>query len=137
MLYETGDVIGSVPMSDAPQQAYYGIFPPSLFFAAVALLLLGGFTMNSELVVRLPVPVAPRTAQMTGPDSRPAEHDGNGRSTVVTFKKESVHLFMEVLISVVLLAATLFVLLSKKYDAKDKHWAYGTVGLIIGFWLKP
>jgi molecular chaperone DnaK (HSP70) len=48
---------------------------------------------------------------------------------------EYVHLAMQVLVSIVLLAATLFVVLSKKYDAKDKHWAYGTVGLVIGFWL--
>jgi hypothetical protein len=48
---------------------------------------------------------------------------------------EYVHLGMQVLVSLVLLSATLFVVLSKKYDAKDKHWAYGTVGLVIGFWL--
>jgi hypothetical protein len=46
-----------------------------------------------------------------------------------------VHLAMQVLLSIVLLSATLFVVLSKKYDAKDKHWAYATIGLIVGFWL--
>jgi|ERR1039458_9533045 hypothetical protein len=48
-----------------------------------------------------------------------------------------VHVIMQVLVSVALLSATLFVVLSKKYAAKDKHWAYTTIGLIIGFWLKP
>jgi hypothetical protein len=48
----------------------------------------------------------------------------------------AVGTFMQVLVSIVLLAAALFVILSKKYDAKAKHWAYATVGLITGFWLK-
>ena len=42
----------------------------------------------------------------------------------------------ELLVTVLLLAAALFVILSKRYDAKDKHWVYTTVGIIIGFWLK-
>jgi hypothetical protein len=46
-----------------------------------------------------------------------------------------VRLAMQVVVSSVLLLATLFVVLSKKYDAKDKHWAYTTIGLIVGFWL--
>lgn len=40
-------------------------------------------------------------------------------------------------VSLALLAATLFVILSKRYAPKDKHWAYATVGLILGFWLRP
>jgi hypothetical protein len=48
----------------------------------------------------------------------------------------SVRLAMQVFVSVLLLSATLYVVLSKKYDAKDKHWAYTTIGLILGFWLK-
>jgi hypothetical protein len=36
----------------------------------------------------------------------------------------------------VLLAAAVFVILSKRYDAKGKHWAYTIVSLIIYFWLK-
>ena len=42
---------------------------------------------------------------------------------------------MQIGISVVLSIASLFVILSKKYDGKDKHWAYGTSGVIAGFWL--
>jgi hypothetical protein len=49
----------------------------------------------------------------------------------------NVPLAMEILISVVVLVAALYVILSKRYTPTDKHWAYGTVGLIVGFWLKP
>jgi hypothetical protein len=43
---------------------------------------------------------------------------------------------MQVIVTLVLLPATLFIILSKRYAPKDKHWAYTTVGLILGFWLK-
>jgi len=41
------------------------------------------------------------------------------------------------IITIVLLGASLFVILSKQYDATVKHWAYGTVGTLIGYWLRP
>jgi hypothetical protein len=47
-----------------------------------------------------------------------------------------IHIIMQVIVSIVLLSATLFIVLSKKYNPTDKHWAYATLGLIIGFWLK-
>jgi anaerobic C4-dicarboxylate transporter len=43
---------------------------------------------------------------------------------------------VQVIISVLLLAASIFVILSKKYAEKEQHWAYGTIGTLIGFWLK-
>jgi len=43
---------------------------------------------------------------------------------------------MKIVISVLVLGAALYVILAKRYSARDKHWAYTTVGLIIGFWLK-
>ena len=43
---------------------------------------------------------------------------------------------MQVLLSLILLAASVFVILAKRFGPKDKHWAYGTVGTLIGFWLK-
>ena len=39
-------------------------------------------------------------------------------------------------LSVMLLGASLFFILAERYGPKDKHWAYGTVGTIIGFWRK-
>jgi len=42
---------------------------------------------------------------------------------------------MPVVVSLVLLIAALWVILSKRYTPTDRHWAYGSVGTIVGFWL--
>lgn len=39
-------------------------------------------------------------------------------------------------LSAVLTGASLFVILRKDYGAKDNHWAYATIGTILGFWLR-
>jgi hypothetical protein len=38
-------------------------------------------------------------------------------------------------VSLILLSASLFVILSKSYTPQDRHWAYATIGTILGFWL--
>ena len=38
-------------------------------------------------------------------------------------------------VSIVVLIAALFVILSRKYADTDKKWAYGAVGTIVGYWL--
>jgi hypothetical protein len=43
---------------------------------------------------------------------------------------------MQALVTLVLLSASLLVILSAKYDPNSKHWAFATVGTIVGFWLK-
>lgn len=43
---------------------------------------------------------------------------------------------MQLAISVLLMIASLFVILSARYGPKDKHWAYGTVGTLLGFWFQ-
>jgi hypothetical protein len=43
---------------------------------------------------------------------------------------------MPVIITAVLLAAALYVILARKFSAQDKNWAYGTLGTLVGFWLK-
>jgi hypothetical protein len=49
----------------------------------------------------------------------------------------AVHLGMEVTVSILGLLASLYVILSKRgLPPGAKHWAYGTAGLIVGFWLK-
>jgi hypothetical protein len=45
------------------------------------------------------------------------------------------HVFIEVAVSLIALPPTLFVILSNQYKPKDKHWAYVTLGMVIGFWL--
>ncbi|MBV8095008.1 MAG: hypothetical protein JO110_17625 [Acetobacteraceae bacterium] len=39
-------------------------------------------------------------------------------------------------LSAVLLAASLFVILSRKYDDHCQKWAVATIGTLLGFWLK-
>ena len=75
--------------------------------------------------------LAQRGAQKT-----PAEVAATAAGSAAALWNSGVHLGMQVLVSIVLLIATLFVILSKKYDARNKHWAYATVGLLVGFWLK-
>ena len=45
-------------------------------------------------------------------------------------------LVMQIVISLVILAAGLWVILSKTYEHDTVKWAYGAVGIVIGFWLK-
>jgi hypothetical protein len=42
----------------------------------------------------------------------------------------------QVAISLIILSASLFVILTKRYTPTDRHWAYGALGTVIGFWLK-
>jgi hypothetical protein len=39
-------------------------------------------------------------------------------------------------VSGTVLGAALYVILSRKYPPKVEHWAYATVGTIVGFWLR-
>jgi hypothetical protein len=43
---------------------------------------------------------------------------------------------MQVIITLALLVPCLLVIVSNGYDQNAKHWAFGTVGTILGFWLK-
>jgi len=38
-------------------------------------------------------------------------------------------------VSLFLGVPAIFMVLSKRYTAREKHWAYSTLGLILGFWL--
>jgi hypothetical protein len=42
---------------------------------------------------------------------------------------------MRVILSFVLVVASLSVILGKRYKPPDKRWAYATVATILGFWL--
>jgi uncharacterized membrane protein (UPF0136 family) len=56
-------------------------------------------------------------------------------------KKSSVagllsRVVMQIAVSTCLLGASLFVILSGQYDPSIKHWAFATIGTILGFWFR-
>ena len=46
------------------------------------------------------------------------------------------YIAMRMLISIALLASSLFVIISSRFRQTDKNWAYTTVGALTGFWLR-
>lgn len=50
--------------------------------------------------------------------------------------ESGIRLGMQIAVSLVVLGGALYIIISQAYDAKDKHWAYGAVGTLLGFWLK-
>lgn len=59
-----------------------------------------------------------------------AVHSPSGRSV------DATPLWIQVIISFVVLGASLLVILAKRYSPKDKHWAYAAAGTILGYWLR-
>ena len=43
---------------------------------------------------------------------------------------------MQILVSIAILGAALFIILSDKFNAQNQHWAFGAAGTIVGYWLK-
>jgi hypothetical protein len=43
---------------------------------------------------------------------------------------------MAVLVSLAVLGAALFVILSHNYEGASEKWAFGAVGTLLGYWLK-
>lgn len=39
-------------------------------------------------------------------------------------------------LSMIIVAACLFILLSRRFGPKDRPWAYGILGAVIGYWLR-
>jgi hypothetical protein len=44
--------------------------------------------------------------------------------------------FMQVFLSVGLAGASVFVILSEKFDASSVQWAFGMLTLIVGYWMR-
>lgn len=44
--------------------------------------------------------------------------------------------WVRVAISFSVLGCALYVVLSKRYTPTQKHWAYATLGTLLGYWLK-
>jgi hypothetical protein len=86
--------------------------PILTFFAAIFFMLIGLQRSLYSVIRPLKLP--------TGRDEA-----GGGSRTI-----------MQIAVSILLLGAALFVILSQRYDDSSKHWAFATVGTIIGYWLK-
>jgi len=59
-------------------------------------------------------------------------------ATAVTLE-ETVKILKQLvspILSVLIALGSLFVILSKHYDAETQKWAFGSLGTILGFWLK-
>jgi hypothetical protein len=48
----------------------------------------------------------------------------------------SAQVFMRCLVTVSILAVSLYLILHHGSDAEQQKWAYGAVGTILGYWLK-
>ena len=48
----------------------------------------------------------------------------------------STRIIVQILISLLLAALSLFVIFSDRHGAKQQHWAYATIGVLLGFWMK-
>jgi hypothetical protein len=53
----------------------------------------------------------------------------------MAFRTETATVVMQIVISLVVLAAALYVIL-KMSNADDHKWAYGIIGTIVGYWLR-
>jgi hypothetical protein len=48
----------------------------------------------------------------------------------------STRVVVQIVLSVLLAALSLFVIFSDRYGARQRPWAYATIGVLLGFWLK-
>jgi hypothetical protein len=46
-------------------------------------------------------------------------------------------LLMQAIVSLAALGAALFIILTHEFGPDSKRWAYGSVGMVVGYWLKP
>jgi hypothetical protein len=80
-------------------------------------------------------PWGPRGSQR--PDGAPRRSGEVMASAAgLNLKSSDYRVLMQVLLSLVLVGASLLIILSQAYDPNSKHWAFGTIGTIVGFWLK-
>ena len=57
------------------------------------------------------------------------------KATQLSLDAGGLRSLMPILVSAVLLIAALWVILAQKYTPTDRHWAYGAVGTVVGYWL--
>ena len=86
---------------------------------------------TTVLMPHLSVPdleFAPSPDRSLGPRDR-------GALLVIEDEPSNVQILMQIALSIIVMAASLFIILAARFGPKDKHWAYATVGTILGFWL--
>jgi hypothetical protein len=44
---------------------------------------------------------------------------------------------MAVVVTIAVMGLCIYAIVSQQYDEDGRRWAYGTLGMIIGYWLKP
>jgi hypothetical protein len=105
---------------------------PIIIFIVGALLLY----VTQQSALYLPLNLAGRVSALwSGRAARAAEEI----ATVSAVEKQKIShkkFIIQSIISLVLLLAALFMILSSTFTSQDKHWAFGTIGTIVGFWLK-
>ncbi len=62
---------------------------------------------------------------------------GSGRPEVAAPARVNIRTIMMIVVSVLVLGSSLFIILSGHYDNENQKWAFGAVGTIVGFWLRP
>ena len=62
---------------------------------------------------------------------------GGTREATAARKAIDAKTVMMIVVSVLVLCSSLFIILSKGYDAASQKWAFGVVGTIVGFWFRP
>src|ERR1035437_9262416 len=104
--------------------------PRLLLIAAIASLLLAR-NFPSQITVNFGAP--DWRSLITAVPTEPTQP-----STLFNFTDYALQItreMMQMLLTIVLAAASIIVISKKSYDPKDKHWAYATIGILIGFWL--
>ena len=54
-----------------------------------------------------------------------------------TVMPKHIRMIMAVTVSLAVLGCSLYMVVSNRYDADNQKFAYGFIGTIIGFWLRP
>ena len=57
--------------------------------------------------------------------------DKNSKLADLSKKK----LYVQVIFSTIVLGVSIYMILSKQYSDETNKWAYGMIGLIMGYWL--
>jgi hypothetical protein len=89
----------------------------------------------------LPTPAAPIVTPATFAAAPSVTQSQNATVSAISADEKVVDpaatkLRMQVFVSVTILAASLWVLLSKGYDEAYVKWAIAMIGLVVGYWLR-